>query len=262
MGARGISLQGYLCQRIAETLARAPIHDHLGYEALAHLKMPGPGYLETLATLHKAIKPKLYIEIGVRDGDSLRQTQTGTKCIAIDPEPRCLNEVYDQPGTPAWWSSPDFTFAICTSGQYFAREENRERARGFDLAFIDGSHNAVDAARDFMELWLLSKPTSIIVLHDVIPMDAHTANPICKSSFWTGDVWRLMAGLVASDFHAFTIACPPTGLGVVCGKADSWGLCNDPLDMDWGWLSGILNIVPNDGKAIAEAFSELRDGDK
>ena len=65
-------MQAEICTRIAETLATAPVHDHHGYDALAYLKLPGPDYREVLRTLHAALQPNLYVEIGVRRGDTLR----------------------------------------------------------------------------------------------------------------------------------------------------------------------------------------------
>jgi hypothetical protein len=64
-------VQREICERIAQTLATGIVHDHHGYDALAYVKLPGPNYLATLRALHMALQPKLYVEIGVRDGDSL-----------------------------------------------------------------------------------------------------------------------------------------------------------------------------------------------
>lgn len=242
-------MQAELCARIAHTLASAPVHDHHGYEALAHLKLPGPDYYQLLAFLHQALRPKLYVEIGVRDGSSLKLAGPDTHCIGIDP----LAQFGPHGGRT--------TLAFSTSDAFFAHEPNREKVRGFDLAFIDGDHSFDQALRDFRNLEALAKPTSIICIHDVIPMDARTATPKAETAFHTGDVWRLMMTLCEyrPDLLTFTVACPPTGLGIVGGFGGG-GMCScsggedHDLDMDWNVLARRLKIVPNDGQAIGAAF--------
>ncbi len=244
--------QRHLCARIAKALEAAAVHDPLGYEALAALKLPGANYLGILAALHLSLKPKLYVEIGVREGRSLFLAGTEARCVAIDPQPRV---------NIAEWPNRNTTWAICTSDRFFERDDMREKARGFDLAFIDGDHEAGQVTRDFTMLAALAGPQSIIVLHDVIPMDERTSQPKPDGAeFWTGDVWRVMAGIVAGrpDLVAFTVACPPTGLGIV-GRFSKvprigWGPSTDRLDMDWDVLVKRLNIVDNDPAAILAAL--------
>lgn len=246
-------MQRELCARIAHTLAAAPVNDHLGYEALAHLKLPGADYRHVLRFLHLALRPKLYVEIGVRDGGSLDLVQAGTRCVAIDPAPAIAT------------LPPNVALVVSTSDNFFAHEPNRENCRGFDLAFIDGDHSFDQALRDFENLEALAKPTSIICLHDVIPMDARTATPKAETSFHTGDVWRLMATIVAerTDLVAFTVACPPSGLGIIGHLGEEMGVHSDlfrdvDVDMDWDWLASRLNIVANDGRAIGAALKGKR----
>jgi len=47
--------------------------------------------------------------------------------------------------------------------------------------------------------------------------------------FWTGDVWKIVPALIKfrPDLRVFTIACPPTGLTVVCGFSEKKGLPNE-----------------------------------
>jgi hypothetical protein len=245
--------QAAICKRITQTLATAPVHDHLGYEALAYLKLPGPNYYSLLQALHDALRPKLYVEIGVRRGDSLRLASPETRCVAIDP-------------MPVIGPRENTLLAVTTSDAFFDDAAKREKARGFDLALIDGDHSFEQALRDFENLERLAKPSSIICLHDVIPMDERTATPKWnKTSFWTGDVWRLMASIVANrdDLVAFTVACPPTGLGIVGrfgtpdlgdgGVGSGFPRCYQ-FPERWKDQVAFLNIVPNEGIAIAVAF--------
>lgn len=252
-------MQHELCLRIAHTLAHAPIHDHLGYEALAYLKLPGADYLAVLRALHRTLEPKLYIEIGVRRGTSMKEALPQTRCVGIDP----VMSFTDVEGT-----RPDgnILLASATSDDFFAIEVNRKKCRGFDLALIDGDHSFDQALRDFQNLEALAKHSSIVCLHDVIPMDRRTSQPKPDGvSFHTGDVWRLMARIVRErkDLVAFTVACPPTGLGIVGGFKSGdkievpppWHLRGDENFPElWGDQCRMLNIVPNDPVNILAAF--------
>jgi Methyltransferase domain len=245
--------QAELCARIADALTTDAVHlEHgwRGYDTLARLKLPGPDYLDVLSALHRTLKPKLYVEIGVRKGDSLHLALPETRCIGIDP--KLSFGAIERPNT---------VLCSTTSDEFFADEGRCDRVRGFDLALIDGDHSFDQALRDFKNLERLAKPSSVVCIHDVIPMDERTAQPepIDKSAFHTGDVWRLMRSIVKKrrDLIAFTVACPPSGLGIV-GRFNPFAegalrpLC--PFPATWAEQVDALNIIPNDGAAIAAAF--------
>lgn len=237
-------IQAEVCRRIAAVLAAGGVHDHLGYDALARVKLPGPDYLAVLSRLHVETDPDVYIEIGVRDGKSIRLARHNTLAIGVDPIPaasvRGYGAVHRQ-----------------TSDQFFEMQKQRQDVPRFDLAFIDGDHHYEQARRDFENLLTMAKPGAVIALHDVIPMDERTATPVCSSSFWTGDVWRLMADIVASGFRAITVACPPTGLGLVACPGPEFNAITSPeLDMDWNRLVGILNIKPNHWDEVLSFLAE------
>lgn len=224
------------------------VHDHLGYEALARVKLPGPDYLALLRQLHAETDPNTYLEIGVRDGKSIRLAGHNTLAIGIDPMPAAHVLGYG-------------ILHRLTSDQFFAMQKQRQDALRFDLAFIDGDHHYEQARRDFENLLTMAKPGAIIALHDVIPMDERTATPECSSSFWTGDVWRLMADIVASGFRAITVACPPTGLGLVACPGPEFKASTPPkLDMDWDRLVSALNIKPNDWNEVRSFLAPPQGG--
>ena len=253
---RSPNLQNMICARIDEVLKRAPVQDPWGYEALAYLKMPGPNYQMLLQALHKSLEPKLYVEIGVRTGDTLRLALPETRCVAIDPLP----QIEPRPNT---------LLGVCTSDDFFAIEANRDKARGFDLALIDGDHSYEQARRDFENLEALATPWSIICVHDVIPMDERTSTPKPEhGGFWTGDVWRLIETLLLhrQDLTVFTVACPPTGLAIIGHFSDLLkGAGTDAWDPDGAakyeyparWEDQImrLNIVPNNPASILKALA-------
>ena len=61
-----------------------------------------------------------------------------------------------------------------------------------DLAFIDGMHQFEFALRDFINVEKLCSPDSVILIHDVYPIDATSAARERISWFWSGDIWRLI----------------------------------------------------------------------
>src|SRR5947209_3521143 len=69
------------------------MHSLLDQELLStHLSkaatlLPGPDYLAVLGWVHSILRPEVYVEIGVRNGDSLRAALPETTCIGIDPAP-------------------------------------------------------------------------------------------------------------------------------------------------------------------------------
>jgi hypothetical protein len=241
--------QAELCKRITHTLLSAPIHDHLGYEALAYLKLPGPDYRALLSTFHRILEPKLYVEIGVRRGDSVKLALPETHVVGIDPAPQMEPRA-------------NMLLGVTTSDDFFSIERNRAQCEGFDLALIDGDHAAAQVRRDFINLEYAAKRASIICLHDVIPMDERTAQPEADGvSFHTGDAWRVMAAIVArrKDLIAFTVACPPTGLGIVGRFSLSDGVDVDysaPFPATWDEQVRALNIVPNEPMAILAALGQ------
>jgi hypothetical protein len=241
--------QAELCERIAHTLASAPIHDHLGYEALAYLKLPGPDYRALLSTFHNILHPELYVEIGVRRGDTVRLALPETRVVGIDPAPQMEPR-------------PNTLVGVTTSDDFFSIEKNRMRCFGFDLALIDGDHAAAQVRKDFLTLERLAKGSSIICLHDIIPMDERTAQPKAEGvSFHTGDAWRVMAAIVEQrwDLIAFTVACPPTGLGIVGRFNDCEGVEIDyskPFPSTWDEQVRALNIVQNDPREILAALGQ------
>ena len=97
-------------------------------------------YLDVLADLHVARRPRSYLEIGVFRGDSLRLAPDDAICVGVDPEPEleaddpCRSHV-----------------EIMTSDDFFASQRPRELfgEHPVDMVFIDGMHLFEYALRDF-----------------------------------------------------------------------------------------------------------------
>ncbi len=179
-----------------------------GHTALAQHLMPGPDYYALLAQLHEYLRPRLYLEIGVRQGASLSLAQPSTMAIGIDPEP-CLDRVFvAQP-----------TIYPITSDAYFHSPERHEfhRQRPIDLAFIDGLHRFEQGLRDFINVERYASSTAMVAIHDCIPLDTVTSSRNQRTKFYSGDVWKVVDCLrhYRPDLKILIVKCPPTGLAII-----------------------------------------------
>jgi hypothetical protein len=176
-------------------------------EDLARLALPGDGYYKTLKRLHKLLKPATYVEIGVRKGKSLSLAAPPTISIGIDPEPSIQYEFSAQ--TAVYKMTSNEFFVTCNLPEII-------RAEHFSLAFIDGLHLFEQCLLDFINLERFAKPSSIILIHDCIPLDAISSARERTTGFYSGDVWKILPIIkrYRPEVDFFTIKTPPTGLGV------------------------------------------------
>lgn len=176
--------------------------------ARASKALPGPDYYSVLRWIHQILRPARYLEIGIRNGDSLRLALPETMCIGVDPAP-LLNQ-------PLHSNTRIFSL---TSNEFF-RSQTVEDIWGvntFSLAFLDGQHLFEQALLDFAHLEQLASPGSIIMIHDCLPLDAETSERTRSTDFYSGDVWKLAMCLKnhRPDLRIRTIRTSPTGLCVV-----------------------------------------------
>jgi hypothetical protein len=187
---------------------------------LAEIFLPGEHYLKTIERIHAHLRPATYVEIGVFTGESLRLVRPETVAVGVDPEPRLSAPL---PSNARVYSE--------TSDDFFARNGLDEALGGrtVDLAFIDGMHHFEYALRDFINLERHCRPDSTILLHDVFPVDGSVAERERKTTFWTGDVWRVMVALrkYRPDLEVCTLSCPPSGLGMVRRLDPASGVLNE-----------------------------------
>jgi hypothetical protein len=178
------------------------------YTLMSRLSLPGEDYFHVLARIHRHLRPRTYLEIGVSRGDSLGCVLSQTQVLGIDP-------------APALARAPPANVRIYreTSDDFFAKYSPRAEFGGqpLELAFIDGMHHFEYALRDFVNVERACSRSSVILMHDCYPLDERTARREQVTGFWSGDIWRLMLLLRAQrpDLVVRTIATPPTGLGMV-----------------------------------------------
>jgi hypothetical protein len=226
---------------------------------LAGLYFHGRSYDEVLGDIHRHLRPRTYVEIGVATGKSLRLVQPDTLALGVDPDPAI------QFALPA-----NVRVFRETSDRFFADRDVRSELGGLpvDLAFIDGLHQFDAALRDFANLERLSDRRGTILLHDCFPLDRVSSQRERASGVWSGDVWRLVVLLkkYRPDLRIHTIATPPTGLAVVRGLDPDSRFLKDNLDrltaefleLDYAYLgtdrAAKLNVIPNDWSEIARVL--------
>lgn len=183
---------------------------------LAKIRLPGPGYLAVLATAHRVLTPRTYVEIGVASGSSLAQVRHPTLAIGVDPNPSIRRRL----SVPA-------TVYRMKSDEFFEEVDLFEVLGGkpVDIGFIDGLHSFEQTLRDFANLESQSSPRSALFLHDCLPLDQRTGSWPRTTSFWSGDSWRILPYLLEhrADLRVHLIPCWPTGLVVVTNLDASRG---------------------------------------
>jgi hypothetical protein len=178
------------------------------YRLLSELELPGEHYFKVLARVHQHVRPASYLEVGVSRGESLKLAGPQTLALGIDPQPRV-----------GFTLGPNQKIFAQTSDEFFARADVPALlgGRALDMAFIDGMHHFEYALRDFINIEALSRPQSLVFIHDCFPIDARSAERAQTTAFWSGDIWRLLVLLkkYRPDLSIHTLGAPPTGLGLI-----------------------------------------------
>jgi hypothetical protein len=176
---------------------------------------------EFLRRLHRQIKPKTYLEIGVNTGASLRLSRSRT--IGIDPQFKVVHPL-----------RCNLVLAKATSDDFFARPEALAHFRGkpTDLAFIDGMHLFEFALRDFINVERETSWTSVVVFDDMLPRDVHEAARDRETKAWTGDVYKVIPTLreYRPDLVLIPVDTQPTGLLVVLAPDRTSTVLTDHYD--------------------------------
>jgi hypothetical protein len=170
--------------------------------------LAGEDYRALLARIHQALRPRTYVEIGVKDGASLRLVMPGTRAIGIDPQPSIRFPLPD-----------GVSIYAKTSDAFFSEHDVQAELGGrrIELAFIDGMHLFEFVLRDFMNLERHCAPDATILIHDCYPLDEASSARTRSTALWTGDVWRALLALreQRADLAISTLAVPPSGLALV-----------------------------------------------
>jgi hypothetical protein len=234
------------------------------HKMLSELEFPGENYFQVMARIHSHLKPATYLEIGVDQGQSFEIVTPETRALGVDPNPRVRKAL-----------KPNQRVFAETSDDFFNNHDVISELGGkrLELAFIDGMHQFEFALRDFINVEKHSSQDSVILIHDVYPIDATSAARERASWFWSGDIWRLILILkkYRPDLTVNVIGTSPTGLGIVKNLDPNSRVLAEHLDeiveeflaLDISVLDGrkdeMLNRIPNDWPTIARLIdSRLR----
>lgn len=234
------------------------VHAHT---MLAQLSLPGPNYTDVLTGIHRRLAPRTYLEIGVATGATIALAGADTAAIGVDPEPKLVKPL----------GSHVRIFPL-TSDEFFKQHDvAREFGdRPVDLAFIDGMHHFEFALRDFIAIERYCTSSSTVLLHDCCPLNRETAERERITTFWSGDIWRLVLALkkYRPDLSIHTIAAAPTGLTIVRNLDAGSHILSERMDeivseflaVDYSVLDadkpGALNLFPNDWLQIESLLAE------
>jgi hypothetical protein len=196
-------------QVLRTAVARAPVLRL--FRLLEQAVFPGPTYFQHLTWLHELRAPRAYLEIGIREGQSLRLARPPTRAFGVDPAP-CLETTEFQADTRIFEVTSDAFFAgrlWCAAGEDIA----------FDLAFIDGLHVFEQVLTDFINVERHSVRHGVIAIHDTVPLVPISADRNPVAAFWCGDVWKIVPCLerFRPDLTVATIPTAPSGLTIVTG---------------------------------------------
>jgi hypothetical protein len=222
-------------------------------------KRKSKNYYQLLKRLHALLKPRSYVEIGVRHGKSFALATTAIHAIGIDPKPQLRYSLW--PGAKVF---------PMTSDAFFAKYDLRKELGGnpVDLAFVDGMHLFEFALRDFIQLEKNARRSSTILVHDCYPIDAVTSCRDRTTQRWSGDVWKLIVCLkkYRPDLELATVDIRPTGLGILRNldpdsrvlESSFEKICGEFIPLGYEWLAedktSHLNRIDNDWHQIRTFF--------
>jgi len=223
---------------------------------LAAVALDGLPYREAIARIHETLRPARYLEIGVGSGQTLMLVRPETVAVGVDPAPQLQCEL-----------PSNVRLVRTTSDAFFANDTLHDAFGGAppDLAFIDGMHLFEFALRDFINVERIASDKTRVLVHDCYPLDERTSAREQSTTFWTGDVWKLIMCLrkYRPDLEVQTFACPPSGLALVRGLDPSSRalaeryerICEEFVPAGYASLGESkaerLNLVPGNWNGIA-----------
>jgi SAM-dependent methyltransferase len=160
-------------------------------------------YLEVLEQIQRIRNPKGYLEIGVRNGDSFKLSNSPS--VGLDPFPgEILVREYQH-------------IIELTSNQFFRDCSLNNFIESFDLAFIDGLHLFENVYQDFVNIESNIDPNGMVIIDDIYPNTQLQGSRERQTQFWMGDVWKfwLRLQVLRPDLVFIELNTVPSGLGIV-----------------------------------------------
>ena len=168
-------------------------------------------YFAFLDRLHQAIRPEVYLEIGVEFGWSMALSRS--RSIGIDPAPK--------PHPASLTGKPWLKLYQMPSDAFFQTYDAETVLEGhrLDLAFIDGLHEFAQVVRDLENVERWGHAGTVVVIHDALPATVAQATRRFQPRNWAGDVWRIVPFLREHrpDLTCRLVDATPSGVLVVTG---------------------------------------------
>ncbi len=165
-------------------------------------------YYAYLKQVHRKLAPATYVEIGIRKGESMLLASPETQVIGIDPQPQITGNL-----------PKNFAIYPVTSDLFFQKYDLQKELNdlALDLAFIDGMHLFEYVLSDFINIEKNADTSTIVLIHDCLPIDAVTSQRERESNVWTGDVWKITFCLLKyrPDLRISLMDAKPSGLAMI-----------------------------------------------
>lgn len=225
---------------------------------VAYPEHRGDIYLSVLAELHRRLRPRTYVEIGTQQGQALALA----RCIAVAVDPHLPLQESVLRG------KPELHLFRMTGDTFFSRHDLMRTLGGaVSLAFLDGPMLHYDRIlRDFIHLERCSSQHTMVVIHDVVPLDVYMA---CRDrlddfrrfrtkrlDWWTGDVWKIIVVLekYRPDLVIDVLDAAPTGIALVQNLSPDSTTLSDQFDQ----IVREVAAWPDEAAAFAAYRAQLR----
>lgn len=217
----------------------------------------GTDYMHFLPWLARANDVASYLEVGVNMGHLLQRMHVD-RAIGVDPSFVINVNVAE--------GKKDLRLFQLTSDRFFSEQETSLRLFAPELVFLDGMHLFEFLLRDFINSERLCTRSSLIVMHDCLPLSpemCHRSQDISRNltrdtpyyGWWTGDVWKIIPILKKHrpDLRIVCVDAAPTGL-VCISNLDPQ---SKVLDERYLEITAEFGMVENTQDALEELYNSL-----
>lgn len=194
----------------------------------------GEHYRSFLTRVHRALAPRVYLELGVFEGASLALASCRAVAVDVDPRLASMGKLVELHAE--------------TCDDFFANHAAQALEARHDLAFIDALHLFEYVLRDFINTERFAHPASLVVVDDVFPNHPAQASRNRHTLTWMGDVWKLADCLARyrPDLLVVLLDTWPSGLLFVAGlDPDNTVLADNYEDIVRRYLGVAFDVLPD-----------------
>jgi len=198
-------------------------------EVLNNFKSPIKRY-DVINYLIEKYELNNYLEIGVYNGDCIRQIKASHK-DGVDP------------GSEGFLP-PEVNYPI-PSDEFFKLIENSKDIK-YDAIFIDGLHHADQVERDIKNSLNHTTDNGFIILHDCNPPNYRSQLIPRQTTAWNGDVWKAFVNFkINNPTYKCCVVDTDFGIGVIHNNGEGYTL-KEKID-NWGYFDSnrkeLLNLI-------------------